>query len=43
MWKERQHLGALAGSFVTEPMLLSVFLIVSHTSYKVTSAIRYFF
>lgn len=33
---------ALAGNFVTEPKLLSVFLIVSHTSYKVTSAIRYF-
>lgn len=40
---KRDNILALAGSFVTGPMLLSVFLIVSHTSYKVTSAIRYFF
>lgn len=41
MCGKRDNILALAGNFVTEPKLLSVFLIVSHTSYKVTSAIRY--
>lgn len=41
MCGKRDNIFALAGNFVTEPKLLSVFLIVSHTSYKVTSAIRY--
>lgn len=41
MCGKRYSVLALAGNFVTGAMLLSVFLIVFHISYNVTSVIRY--